>query len=388
MRFQVERDVLTDAVAWTARHLPARPSVPVLAGLVLAAGDAPEGGVTVSGFDYEVSARAGVDAMVSEEGTVVVSGRLLAEITRSLPAQPVEVVADASRAEIVCGSARFTLPLLPLDEYPSLPELPETAGTIGADAFAAAVASVAVAAGRDDTLPLLTGIRVELEGSRLTLAATDRYRLAVRETSWSPANAEISSVALVPSRTLAETAKSLTSGVEVGIALGGGSGRGGESLIGFTGTGRHTTTRLLEGEFPKYRALLPSESAAHALVETSVLVDAVKRVSLVADRNAPVRLTFSGSELVLGAGSGDSAQASEAVPVQFEGDELTIAFNPAYLLDGLGAVDGDTARLAFTTSTKPAVLTSGKSGGDTAPDSSPGAADDYRYLLMPVRLSG
>jgi DNA polymerase-3 subunit beta len=380
VRFRVERDVLAEAVAWTARSLPARPPVPVLAGLLVEAG--PDG-LTLSGFDYEVSTRVTVPADVLEPGRALVSGRLLADISRSLPARPVEVATEGAKVQLVCGSARFSLLTLPVDEYPTLPEMPTLAGTVPGLRLAASVQQVAVAAGRDDTLPVLTGIRVEIDQDTVTLAATDRYRLAVRELTWKPEQSGLEAVALVPARTLAETAKSLGSFDEVAIALS--RSTSGEGLIGFDGGGRRTTTRLLEGEFPKYRALLPTESVSVADVDTAALVDAVKRVALVAERNTPVRLSFGAGELQLDAGTGDEAQASESLACSLEGDPLTIAFNPSFLLDGLGALDATVARLSFTTPTKPAVLTGG-AGGDAGSESGSGGA--YRYLLMPVRLSG
>jgi DNA polymerase III subunit beta len=375
MKIRVERDTLADAVAWAARILPQKTQLPVLAGLRLSA--EPSGALRLSGFDYEVSADAELDVTVAEAGAVLVPGRLLADITRSLPGQPVDLATEGARVQLTCGTARFTLPTLPLDEYPTLPSMPEIAGTIGSDAFAAAVASVAVAAGRDDTLPVLTGIRVELEGEELTLAATDRYRLAVRTLRWQPNDPSMSATALVPARTLAESAKSLTAGAEVTLALA--SGTAGEGLLGLAGASRRTTTRLLDGEFPKYRSLLPDSSSATASVDTAALTDAVRRVSLVASRTSPVRLSFSTDGVMLEAGGLDEAEAAESLPVDFDGEPLTIAFNPAYLLDGLGAIDSDVARLSFTGPTKPSVLT-GKSTEETS--------DDYRYLLMPVRLAG
>ena len=387
MRFRVERDVLAEAVAWTARSLPARPPVPVLAGLLLEAG--PDG-LSLSGFDYEVSARVTIAADVIEPGRALVSGRLLADISRSLPARPVEISTDGPKVQLVCGSARFSLLTLPVEDYPTLPEMPGVTGTLSSALFAAAVAQVAIAAGRDDTLPVLTGIRVEIEGDTVTLAATDRYRLAVRELSWRPETTGLDAIALVPARTLAETAKSLAGADFVAIALA--SGASGEGLMGFDGSGRRTTTRLLEGEFPKYRALLPSEALTVADVDTASLVEAVKRVALVAERNTPVRLTFTAGELQLDAGTGDEAQASEALACALDGEPLSIAFNPQFLLDGLGAVDSAVARLSFTTSNKPAVLTGG-GGEGTADSAAPkgglgGVGGAYRYLLMPVRLSG
>ena len=385
MRFRVDRDVFAEAVAWAARSLPPRPPVPVLAGLLLDVSDV----LALSSFDYEVSANAEVEVTAAEPGKALVSGRLLAEISRSLPAQPVDVSVEGARVVLACGSARFTLPTLPVDDYPTLPEMPATAGSIGADVFAAAVAQVAVAAGRDDTLPVLTGVRIEIDGDSVTMAATDRYRLAVRELRWQPERAGLSAVALVPARTLADTAKALTGGAQVTVALS--SGGAGEGLIGFSGRGaagqagqRRTTTRLLDGEYVKYRSLLPDDSSASAYIDTAPFVEAVKRVSLVAPRNTPVRLTFGADQVILEAGTGEDAQASESLGARFESteaaEEFSIAFNPAYLLDGLGAVDSDTTRIDITTPTKPAVLRGSKDAEV--------AGDDYRYLLMPVRLSG
>lgn len=168
MKIRVERDVLAEAVAWAARSLPARPPAPVLAGLLLKAED---GQLSLSSFDYEVSARVHVEAEVEEEGTVLVSGRLLADISRALPNRPVEISTDGVRATVVCGSSRFTLHTLPVEEYPALPQMPNATGTVPGEVFAAAVSQVAIAAGRDDTLPVLTGVRIEIEGDTVTLAS-------------------------------------------------------------------------------------------------------------------------------------------------------------------------------------------------------------------------
>jgi DNA polymerase-3 subunit beta len=396
VKFRVERDPFAEAVAWAARSLPPRPPVPVLAGLLLEIGPDQER-LSLSSFDYEVSANASVEVTAAEAGRVLVSGRLLAEIGRSLPSHPIDFSVEGSRVVLACGSARFTLPTLPVDDYPALPDMPTTAGTVSADVFATAVAQVAIAAGRDDTLPVLTGVRVEIEGDRVTLAATDRYRLAVRELRWQPETPGLSAVALIPARTLADTAKALTGGAQVTVSLS--TGSAGQGLIGFTGRTasgtasaageRRTTTRLLDGEYVKYRSLLPEDSSANAFIETAPFVEAVKRVSLVAPRNTPVRLTFTGDLVVLEAGTGEDAQASESVEAKFDrrdgdtAEEFSIAFNPAYLLDGLGAVAAETTRFDFTAPTKPAVLRGGKQSDESATD-----GDDYRYLLMPVRLSG
>jgi DNA polymerase-3 subunit beta len=264
---------------------------------------------------------------------------------------------------------------MPDEDYPRLPDLPSTAGTVSSSVFARAVSQVAIAAGRDDTLPMLTGVRLEIEGERLTLAATDRYRLAVRELTWNPANASTADAqVLVPARTLNEAARSLTGEAELTISL---SNSGvGEGIIGFSGTGRRTTTRLLDAQFPPYRTLLPSEFAVTAEVPVAALTEAVKRVALVAERGNPVRLQFADGGLTLTAGGDDEGRAEENLEADFEGEGITTAFNPSFLLEGLNALEEPVARLLFTTPTKPAVLRPA------------GGASDYTYLIMPVRMPG
>ncbi|HEY6274878.1 MAG TPA: DNA polymerase III subunit beta [Streptosporangiaceae bacterium] len=375
MKIEVERDALAEAVAWTARGLPARPAVPVLAGMRLEAGRE----LALASFDYDISAQASIPVATEEEGTVLVSGRLLAEITRSLPARPVQISADGPKATLTCGSTTFTLLTLPVEDYPSLPGMPPAAGSVGSDAFATAVSQSATAAGREDTLPALTGVRIEIEDDTLTLVSTDRYRLAVRKLRWNPARPGLSAAVLVPAKALADTARALTTGAEVSIALAlpGEEGGGGEGMIGFEGGGRRTTTRLLGGDFPPYQTLLPSRADSVAELATAPFAEAVKRVALVAERNTAVLLSFSAGQLVLEAGTDDEAQAVELVEAAFEGTDMQIAFNPAYLLDGLAAIDSDTVRMEFTEPSKPALIT-----GKPSPDSEP----DYRYLVMPKAM--
>ncbi|MFY9331135.1 MAG: DNA polymerase III subunit beta [Candidatus Nanopelagicales bacterium] len=375
MKVRLERDVLADAVAWAARTLPSRPSLPALAGLLIE-GTATEQ-VVLSGFDHETSARVEIPADVSETGRVLVPGRLLADIARALPAQPVELILDGSRVQVRCGRSSFTLPTFSVEDYPQLPAMPDSSGTIPGVTFAAAVGQVAIAAGKDDTLPTLTGVRFEVMNDQVTMAATDRYRLAVRELTWTPLKPGLETQALIPARVLADTAKALANADVVHLAL----AEGGAGLLGFSGDGRRTTTRLLDGEFPKYRSLLPSESMTEAVLETQELVEVVKRVALVAERNTPLRLNFSASELTLTAGTGDEARAVEAMECALEGDDVEIAFNPQYLLDGLGALDNPFTHMSFTMSSRPAVLT-----GIAEQGASP--TGDYRYLLMPIRLPG
>jgi DNA polymerase-3 subunit beta len=376
VKFRVERDVLAEAVTWVARGLPARPPVPVLAGILLHAED--DGTLTLSAFDYEVSARITVAAEVSEPGTVLVLGRLLADISRNLPDRPIDVVTEGAKVQVTCGSSRFSLLMMPADDYPTLPSAPQPSGSIDGHLFTQAVAQVSVAADRGDTLPILTGVRVEVEGDTMTLLATDRYRLAMRELHWNPTATDASHVVLIPARTLSDISRSLGASGSVDVALG--TAAGGDGLVGFEAGQRHTTTRLLDGEYPKVASIFPSSSETESVVRTSDLVEAVKRVALVAERNTPVRLRFSEGQVAIEAGTGDDAQASEAVEATLTGPEIEIAFNPTYLLDGLGAVGTPFSRISFTQASRPAVLT-GQAEEDGEADTS------YRYVLMPVRFA-
>jgi DNA polymerase III subunit beta len=376
MKFRVERDALADAVAWTAKSLPNRPSVPVLAGVLMRVSD---GTLSVSGFDYEVSSQVAVAVHADSDGAALVSGRLLAEITKALPAKPVEIAAVGTHLELVCGSARFTLPTMPVEDYPTLPTMPEMAGVIDASTFAHAVAQVAVAAGRDDTIPMLTGVRMELDGTTLSLLATDRYRAAVRELVWHPNDEAVNLQALVPARTLADAAKTLGPlGGEVTIGLS--RGGVGEGMLGLTGGQRRTTSRLLDPDFPKIRSLFPDQHTAHARLAVPALTEVVKRVALVADRTTPVRMSFAEGEVVVEAGGSEDARASEAMECTFTGEPLTVAFNPGYLLDGLGVLDTAVGIVSFTTAMKPAVICPCGDDGEKV--------QGYRYLIMPMRVGG
>ncbi|MBN3511587.1 MULTISPECIES: DNA polymerase III subunit beta [Mycobacteriaceae] len=387
LKFRVVREDFADAVAWVARNLPTRPTIPVLAGVLLTGTD---DGLTISGFDYEVSAEVRVSAEIASPGSVLVSGRLLSDITKALPAKPVELSVEGTRVALTCGSARFSLPTLAVEDYPALPTLPEETGVVSSDLFAEAIGQVAVAAGRDDTLPMLTGIRVEISGESVVLAATDRFRLAVRELTWETSASDIEAAVLVPAKTLAEAAKAGTDGNQVHLSLGSGASVGKDGLLGIRSNGKRSTTRLLDAEFPKFRQLLPSEHTAVATIGVAELTEAIKRVALVADRGAQIRMEFGDDVLRLSAGADDVGRAEEDLPVEFAGDPLTIAFNPTYLTDGLSSLHSDRVTFGFTTPSRPAVLRptseDGGSGGGSGPF--PAAKTDYVYLLMPVRLPG
>jgi DNA polymerase III subunit beta len=387
LKFRLVREDFADAVAWVARTLPTRPTVPVLAGVLLAGSD---DGLTISGFDYEVSAEVRLAAEIASPGTVLVSGRLLSDITRALPDKPVDVQVEGTRVSLTCGSARFSLPTMAVEDYPTLPALPEETGALSSDVFAEAISQVAVAAGRDDTLPMLTGIRVEISGAAVVLAATDRFRLAVRELTWSAAGPDVEAAVLVPAKTLAEAAKTGTDGAEVHLSLGSGATVGKDGLLGISGNGKRSTTRLLDAEFPKFRQLLPTEHTAVATVGVAELTEAIKRVALVADRGAQVRMEFAEDVLRLSAGADDVGRAEEDVVVEFAGEPLTIAFNPTYLTDGLGSLHSERVSFGFTTPSRPAVLRPASDDDPQPTDSGPfpAVSTDYVYLLMPVRLPG
>lgn len=373
MKFRVAREDLADAVAWVARSLPSRPPVPVLGGILLTVADDT---LTVAGFDYEVSTRADISVDAETAGTALVSGRLLAQITSSLPGKPVDVQLDGAKVHIHCGPAKFSLPTMPVDDYPALPDMPDIAGTVSAADFADAVSQAAIAAGKDDTLPMLTGIRVEIEGDRLTFAATDRFRLAVRELGWKPASPDVSTSVLVPAKTLTDTARSMAGKTEVTIALA-------DGMLGLVAGGRRTTVRLLDVEFVKYRSLLPTEHATTVDVSVAELTDAIKRVALVTDRGHHLRMNVADSNLSLAAGGDDEGSAEESLEVTADGSELLIAFNPSYLLDGLAVLRTDKVRFAFTNASRAALLLP-LAGDDDSPQTDP----KYQYLVMPARLPG
>jgi DNA polymerase III subunit beta len=412
MRFRVGREVLGDAVAWVARGLSSRPVVPVLSGLLL---EAEDDVLTLSCFDYEISARARVDADVKEPGTALVPGRLLAEIIRSLPALDVEVATDADLVGLTCGGAEFGLVSLPVAEYPVLPELPPAAGTVDGGVLAVAAGQVVPAASRDDTLPMLTAVCLDIDGETMTLAATDRYRMAVRDVLWDPELPGLRAAAMVPAKTLADVARTMAAGVPVTVAFGtsdpqtAAPGTGpsrdphpADGVISFEGRDRRLTARLIGGEFIKYRSRFPDEFGSRALLPATQFTEAVRRVSLVAERATPVRLAFGSGNVVIEAHTDGRARATETVPAAFEGDERVISFSPHYLLDGLAAAAAATAdplfatregedeppadpgqiRLEFTSPAKPALITW---AGDEGPDPAH-PAPAFRYLVVPLRI--
>lgn len=372
MQFTVDRDVLSEAVSWAARSLSPRPPAPVLSGLLITAESQQ---VTISSFDYEVSAQLSIEAEVTDQGTVLVSGRLLNDIVKSLPNAPVTLSLQESKVVVTCKSSTFTLTTMPVDEYPDLPAQPEVSGVVDGNDFAKAVSQVISAAARDDTLPLLTAVKLEIEGETITFFATDRYRLAMREITWRPSDPSISTSLQIKAKTLNEVAKSLAGGGDLSISI-----SENDALVGFSSGGRRTTSTLVDGDYPKIRQLFPEQTPIHAVVNTAELIEAARRVALVSERNGYIRLQFTEDhQVTLDAGVDDNASASEIVSAELTGEPITVGFNPGYLNEGLSVFDTEYLRFSFVSAPKPAMITGQDEGAGEN-------STDFRYLLMPVRL--
>ncbi|MFM8944126.1 MAG: DNA polymerase III subunit beta [Actinomycetota bacterium] len=361
MKFRCDRDALSDALQTVQRGVSTRPGIPALTGVFMEVGD---GKLTLTTTDLEVSARLAIDVQAQEPGVALVPARLLVDTVKSLSTAPVEFEADGAQARIRCAAYEGSLRLLPAEDFPALQAPGGTRVTADAPTFAEAVNQVARAASRDEARPMLTGVLLEVSREGLTLAATDSYRLAVRELV---ATASAEARAIVPERALSEAgraAQTVDKG-EIEIAID-------ESQVTFSVAGFTLTSRLIEGEFPNYRSLLPEGYGNRLVVSRQQLMDAVKRVGLLARDNAPVRLEFNAIGVRLSSSSPDLGQAVEAVEAKYEGEDLTAAFNPHYLNDGLAAVPGESVRLEVRDGLKPGIVR--------------GESDDFTYLVMPVRL--
>jgi len=379
VKFQVNRDIFSEAVSFAVKLLPQRTTQPILSGVLL---DARDGIVTLSSFDYEVSSRTEIAAEVDEPGTALVSGRLLADIASRLPNAPVNFSTEDGKIAVSCGSARFTLLSMPVEEYPTLPEVAEQTGVLPAEDFSTAVAQVVVAASRDDVTPVITGVQLEVGDNNLSLVATDRYRVAVRAIDWDSGSTSVEgTTALIPARTLAEIGKTFAHSGTVSVAIVRGDDR---ELIAFSADKKTVTSLLIKGNFPPVKRLFPDNVDNYAVVNTADLVEATRRVSLVLDRDAALRFTFSVDGLTLEAAGTEQAQASETIDAHLHGDDTVVSLKPSFLLDGLGAVHSEFVRISFTKTENPnkpgPVLITSQSSKDQ-----PGA-DNYKYLLQPNLL--
>lgn len=381
MKFHVNRDVFSEAVSFVVKLLPQRNPQPILAGVLIEASGA---GLSLAAFDYEASARTTIEATVDEPGTILVHGRLLSEIASRLPNAPIQVeVDDDGGIVLTCGSARFTLASMPVQEYPAIPEVSGETGLVPAEEFATAIAQVAFAASRDDVTPVLTGVQLEVSGTKLSLVATDRYRVALREIPWdggADASAE-PTTALVPARTLTEVGKTFAHGGDISIAF---SGSGDREIIAFTAGNKTVTSLLIKGNFPPVRRLFPEQTEHQAVLNTADLAEAVRRVSLVLDRSAPLRFTFTTDNVSMDASGTEQARATESVDSHLVGDDVTLGLNPQYLLESLGAVKSEFVRITFTSSENANKLSPVLITPQTSVEK--GNTESFKYLLQPNLL--
>jgi len=374
MKFLVEKEPLTDAVNWVARSLSSRPIQTSLLGIVINVDSV----ITFTGSNLETTTESVIQADILDKGRVLVPGRLLADIVRALPTKPITFELDGTRVLVTSGSSKFQLPTLPVEEFPTLPEFPDAAGEIDGGVFAESINQVAVAAGKDESLVKLTGVHVEVKGKNILLAATDRYRLAVKELTWKPNKTDIENTILVRARTISELARSIDVSGKVIFALADSDSQ--ERLYGFKVGDKTLTSRTLDEVLPPFRQLLSTDSAADVSIEVGPLLDAVGRVALVTDKTVPLKLSFSTGNLKLEAGSGNDAQASENLPIEYSGEEFSTGFNPQFLIDGLQAISAPFVHISFTALNKHAIFMGKKEMGST-PDTT------YKYLLMPMRYS-
>lgn len=370
MKLRAERTEFADAISWATRTVGTRVTLPALSGVLL---EAIDGTLVCRATDLEVAAEITIPVQIERPGTVLLPGQLLAQLVARFPDQPVQIDASADRVEITCGRASFRVRAMQAEDFPTLAGPADDAprGVIKADAFARLVSQVARAASSDEGRPVLTGVSLDAADGALTAAATDSYRLAVRSLRWEDA---VEGSALVPSRSLQEAAKAATEvGGAVTVVLEDGQ-------VSFLFGGRRLTTKLIEGSFPNFRALLPDAFETSVVVERAALVEALQRVSIVAmgQANTPVTLTFEDGQVDLQATNQETGDAAEALPAEVEGPGLSIAFNPTFLLAGLEATGTERIRIELRDGLKPAVL---------KPHTDDEQVDDLTYLLMPMRVS-
>jgi len=378
MKISINKDVFSEAVSFAVRLLPQRPTQPLLSGVLIETTDT---GITISSFDYEVSSRTHIAADVEEDGKVLVSGRLLNEIATRLPQAPVSIFTEESRVQVQCGSASFSLPSMPVEEYPTIPTVDEQSGLVPGDAFADAIAQVSVAASRDDVTPVITGVQFEIMNTSLSLTATDRYRVALRGVEWENAGVSEELTALVPAKIVTEVGKTFAHVKEVSIAIVKNNDR---ELIAFSGDNKTVTSLLIKGNYPPVKRLFPEETNNYAVINTADLIEATNRVGLVLEKDAALRFSFSEGKLSLEAAGSETAQANETVDAHLSGENMIVSLKPQFLLDGLRATHSEFTRIAFTQTDNPnkpgPVLITSQSSKDSPSD------DSFRYLLQPNLL--
>jgi DNA polymerase-3 subunit beta len=365
LKITCSRDELIRQLAIVSRAASTRTAVQVLAGILLRSEN---GKLDLSATDMEISLRTSLEAEVATEGAVVVPGKLLVDLARLLSGEEVSIEHRQGEGvvEIVSGSAVYRIHTYNAEDFPRLPDPTGTTMVpIDAEALLETAAKVSRAASRDESRPVLTGILVRFEGQGLVMAATDSYRLAVKETSMSEPGPELD--AIVPARALIELSRVAQGASELHLGLQ-------ENQVLFTSDGVLLTTRRIEGQFPNYRQLLPESFESEVTLPRDELLEVVRRVAVMAQRNAPLRLRFAEGELTVSAQTQDVGEAHETMPAPFSGEAIDIGFNPEFLRDGIESVEGDELRLKLISPLRPAVLQ--------------GAGEDFSYLIMPIRLAG
>ena len=357
---KVEIDSAALAVAWTTRVIDARPASPILAGIQL---EAIDGTLQLSAFNYEISARHHIEAGIDEPGTALVLGKLLADITKSLPAEKTYLSTDGSTMTINSGKSTFTMQLMPDAEYPDLPVVPAKLGQVDAPTFIQAVTQASVAVSREENRPVLTGVRMQFDGDKVTMTSTDRFRLSRATFTWTPQNIDTSTTTLVRGSLLRDVARALDDHQNVVIDFDADN----PTLLGFENAGRVSTSQLIDGEFPAVDRLFADEYPIQAVIDKQLLI-------------AAIRMVFSGQEVTLSAGAVDEAQAQEMLDIDMDGEDITVAFNPSYLIEGLSAITEPFVRMKMTTAVKPVEF-----NGQQEADSD--ESMDYRYLLVPMRFN-
>jgi DNA polymerase-3 subunit beta len=304
----------------------------------------------------------------------------MAEIVSKLPNAVVEFSTDGSKVQVNCGSAKFSLLTMPIDEYPTLPEIPNMSGSVSGEDFAAAISQIAVAASKEDVTPVLTTVLLETTKENISLVATDRYRVAIQDIPWK-SNSSTEASALIPAKTLQEIAKTFANQGEISISI---NPSDEKDLIAFKANNRSVTSRLIKGNFPAVKTLFPEKIENFAILNTQDLLDSTKRVSLVLERESPIKFTFSSKELNLEAAGGETAQATESVDVQLTGSDVVVSLKPQFLIDGLAGVKTEFVKIGFTNSDNPnrpsPVLITNHSTKEKE------SSDSYMYLLQPNLL--
>lgn len=373
MKVEVNSASFADAVAWTTRVIDARPANPILAGLKI---EATNGTLQLSAFNYQISSCHHIEAGIDEEGSVLVLGKLMADITKSLPAENTYLSSKENTLTITSGKSTFTLQLMPLGEYPNLPDLPSKLGQVDAPTFMQAVNQASVSVSREENRPVLTGIRMQFDDDTVTMTSTDRFRLSRSNFKWTPEHENIHATTLVRGSLLRDIARSFDDHQNVLVYF----NEDEPTLLGFENSGRTSTSQLIDGEFPSVDRLFVDEYPIHAVIDRQALINAIKRVSLVAERNAPIRMVFSNQELTLSAGTADESQANEVLDIDMDGEDITVAFNPMYLVEGLSAISEPFVHMKMATAVKPVEFNGQQeSDGDESLN--------YRYLLVPMRFN-